>query len=706
MSKRASCNNIRRSLTTRALPMALVLLFAGLSTPALRAEAPSGSAVIFYVHPEGRNNWSGRLASPNAQKTDGPLASITAARNAVRKLRKKEGGLKRPVTVEIADGVYRISRTILFTSKDSGTSACPITYAAAPGAKPVISGGRIIENWKRSAGGTYWSATIPDVKDGKWSFNQLFVAGVPYTLARWPDAPKRQRFEKKGLSPKNATAVCAKDGIKNWRRADTPRAVLYRSWDLSRFRIRSYDKRSRVLRMKRLKGKHPITHWPGDRRYFLEDSLSFCNMPGEWFLDRKKGILYFYLLKQHKTDKPIIEAPRVDRLMRITGTEDNPVRHLTFKGLTFSNSACDIPEEGFDGHQAGVEVEGSIEADFLESSVFFHCKFTGLGRNALWLRKGCTDNIVTRCEFTDLAAGAVYVGEDRRHGVTFKPETTRNEISNNHVYKCGRIWLHCVGIWVGPASYTRIAHNHVHHLPYSGVSVGWCWNPKPSNAHHNIIEYNYIHHIMLEMADGGGIYTLGLQPGTILRNNIIHDSRGSAPAWHANGIYHDQGSSGMLDENNIVYRIAAFGFQLGKNANNIHRNNIVAFCKDGFYVMDGENLVSERNIVFHMRGILNLRTDTKKFRSDNNLYFNPKTALIKHFNPRAKPGKIVVGAKYTFEKWKAEGGDPNTIIADPLFVDPVNGDFSLKPNSPAFKIGFKPIDISKVGIQNARRSIR
>jgi len=101
------------------------------------------SAATFYVAPSGDDRWSGTLQKPNAEKTDGPLATLTAARDAIRRL-KARGGLREPVTVFLAAGTYPLAEPLVLESRDSGTAQCPITYVALPGAKPSISGGRAI----------------------------------------------------------------------------------------------------------------------------------------------------------------------------------------------------------------------------------------------------------------------------------------------------------------------------------------------------------------------------------------------------------------------------------------------------------------------------------------------------------------------------------------------------------------------------------
>ncbi len=132
-------------------------------------------AVTFHVATDGNDAWSGRQARPNAQKSDGPLATLAGARNAIRRL-KAQGPLAEPVQVLVAAGVYPLKETLVFEPQDSGTATTPIVYRAAEGARPVLSGGRAITGFKRGEG-SLWVAEIPDAVGGKWQFRQLFVNG-------------------------------------------------------------------------------------------------------------------------------------------------------------------------------------------------------------------------------------------------------------------------------------------------------------------------------------------------------------------------------------------------------------------------------------------------------------------------------------------------------------------------------------------------
>jgi len=129
-------------------------------------------------------------------------------------------------------------------------------------------------------------------------------------------------------------------------------------------------------------------------------------------------------------------------------------------------------------------------------------------------------------------------------------------VENNCVHACGVEFYGAVGIWVGFAQGTTVSHNLVHDLPYSGISVGWEWGPSPTSCKANLVEYNHVYDVMNLLRDGGAIYTLGFQPGTIIRGNHLHgvhcSSLAQIPAEN-NGIFSDEGSKGFLFERNVIY---------------------------------------------------------------------------------------------------------------------------------------------------------
>ena len=246
------------------------------------------------------------------------------------------------------------------------------------------------------------------------------------------------------------------------------------------------------------------------------------------------------------------------------------------------------------------------------------------------------------------------------------------------------MWLGSCGVWNGLASHTLIAHNHVHNLPYSGISVGWVWADDPSGAHDITVEFNHIHDVVQLMGDAGGIYTLGRQNGTVIRNNVIHDIW----AWHGDGvgIYTDEGSSGLLIENNLVARTIALGIQNGDN-DCVARNNIIAFTgRVALGTWEGNRRLWQNNIVYIDEGLLvGMELKGQQNRFERNLYWNKRD-----------PATPLPGG-YTFERWQKTGQDQGSLFADPLFVDPEGGDFRLKPQSPALKLGFKPFETPNIG---------
>jgi len=670
---------------TRLRGAPLAALATALALICARPAAASG-VLKLYVSPRGDDAWSGRLERPALDGTDGPLASLAGARDAIRRLRKKHGRLLQAVTVEFADGTYCVGATVVFKPEDSGTKNFPITYGAAPGAKPVISGARAITGWKKDASSGLWSARLPKVGSGRWYFRQLFVDGVRYARAREPNEKdfwfRAAAFVVEG----GPRAIMEWGDLRRWRAGDDVEAVLLRTWDMSRYRVTSVDWKNLVVRFEVPDLKHAFDWWKHDRRIYFENSLSFLDAPGEWFLDRAENVVYLKPLGKHDPARARVVAPVVDRLLRLVGTAKAHVRHLRFRGLTFSGSAWTLPEKGYRGRQAAEEVGAAVEGDFLESCSFEDSRFEHLGRYGLWLRRGCRDNRIARCEFVDLGAGAVKIGENVRQSVAIEHETTHNEVSDCHIYRCGRVWKGAVGIWVGPASYTRVARNHIHELPYSGVSVGWTWAAKPSGAHHNVIEYNHIHDVMQSMSDGAGIYTLGLQPGTVLRNNVIHDNPGWEPMRWANGIYHDAGSSEILDENNLVFRVGRWALCLGMNERNVVRNNIFAMPGGDLIILyKGRDNLLERNIFVGNNRMFHPVSLPEAVRARDNVYFRPSGGAF----------EFLKGV--TLEKWRAMTGDVRSVEADPRFADLKNGDFSLKKDSPALKLGFKPFKLPVIG---------
>ncbi|MBT6765554.1 MAG: right-handed parallel beta-helix repeat-containing protein, partial [Prolixibacteraceae bacterium] len=162
------------------------------------------------------------------------------------------------------------------------------------------------------------------------------------------------------------------------------------------------------------------------------------------------------------------------------------------------------------------------------------------------------------------------------------PEQTAlgNTIKNCLVSDCGKQFYGAVGIWCGLTAETTIQNNEITELPYTGISIGWMWSPEPTPCRDNIIDGNHIHHIMQKLSDGGGIYMLGLQPGSKLINNHIHDVEINAGRAESNGMFLDEGITNVIVENNLIYNIAKSPLRFHKATTNLVKDNYL-FCTDG-----------------------------------------------------------------------------------------------------------------------------
>jgi len=653
------------------------------------------AAADYFVAQNGNDSWSGRLAAPNAGKTDGPFATITAARDAVRRDGRK-APRRRPVTVLIRGGVYRLTEPIEFAPEDSGTKECPITYAAYPGERPVISGGREIKGWKKHSADV-WVADVPEAKDGKWVFRWLYVNGGRRTLARSPN--KGEYFRIKGKAPPLKDPMTGNEidsskisfrfkrgDIKDRPRLNEIDAVIFRNWETAMLPIASVDEECGVVVF-----TGPMK-WElrTNLRYYLENSFDFLDAPGEWYLDRQAGKLYYYPKPGEDMSKASVVAPVVTEFLVIKGApeEGRFVEYVKFKGLCFHHSNYILEPTGHSDWQAAVTVPAAVTADGARFCSIEGCEIAHVGNYAVWFARGCTDNGIARNEIYDLGAGGVRIGEpgirkDERE------RTARNVVFNNFIHDGGSVFYGAIPVWIGQSSDNVVSHNEICDFNYTGISVGWSWGYHPTACHRNIIEYNHLHHLGRGfLYDMGAIYTLGISTGTKIRFNHIHHIWDWPEGYGAGGIYPDEGSSGILIENNVVYCTTAGGLTVHYGRDLVVRNNIFAFGRDrqlGFGRKDKDSSVTfERNIVYYKQGVLVRPFGT--LAADYNVYWN------------AGGEPVIFLEGLDLKQWQEMGYDKHSVIADPKFVDAEGFDFRLKSDSPALKLGFKPIDISKAGL--------
>lgn len=690
----------------RSVSMLLMLIFSTCcvcSAPAHGAvpgPAPNrAEKLTLYVSTVGNDSWSGRLAEPNAGATDGPLATVQKAREILHKTKAATGGLTRPVAVVLRGGVYPQTEPIVFTAADSGTQECPITYQAYPGEKPVIRGGQVIRGWepddsaqsRTRCAGKLWRAAVPAAKTGgKWRFNQLFVNGGRRTRARVPNKGSFLRTD--GPASKGSTRefYFHEGDVKRWNDLREVIFVVYHSWETSIHHVRSVDTEARVVELHE-PAPWAMGAWERQQRYYVENVFEELDEPGEWYLNRVTGTLYYYPLPGETMADVEVVAPAVtSTLVRFEGdaSKGDAIEHLHFRGISFLHTNADLTRLRNPG-QGEIYQPGLIQATGLRGASFEGCTVAHTGAHGIWLAAGCEDVEVRRCHFHDLGGGGLYIGGG--WGLNEAAPTQRIVVDNNFIHDGSHLFHGAHGVWIGRSSYNTVTHNEISNFDYSGISCGWSWGFQPSSAHHNILDYNHIHHLGNGdgLSDMGGIYTLGISPGTTERYNHIHHVYNYAPVSHGSGVYPDEGSSEILIENNVVYRVRTCPLFQHYGKDNIVRNNIFALGGKGQLQRCREDkpchYVAEGNIVFgdipQMLGGVWKNGDWKVGR---NVYWST-----------AGPPKF---ADMDFQTWQRKGNDIGSIVADPRFVDAANDDFRLKPDSPALKLGFQPIDLSKTGL--------
>jgi hypothetical protein len=602
-----------------------------------------------------------------------PGMTLAEARNAAREAHRSNPAAT--VTVQLAAGTYLLQQTLLLQPEDSNT-----VWEAVPGARPIISGGRRIVAWKHGKGAVW----IADASGGP-DFRQLFISGRRAQRSRTPnfgyfradgpssqDKPYRLHFRGNDVKPEWAGMGAE--------------VVGFLAWADFRMHITSVDAASHnaVLTF----DPRP-SNKEADARYFIENTPEGLDSAGEWYLDTATHTVSYWPLPGEDMNSEEVVAPAVVTLVRVEGKPEAGqfVRNVVFRGLQFAHADWSMDPKGFADAQAASFAPASIEAVGATNVRFEHDTIAHSGGYGIWFGRGSKNNQVSACELFDLGAGGVKIGEPQQ----FAPDALQNSdnvVADNHIHDLGLVYPPAVGIWVLQSGRNRIVHNHVHDLFYTAISVGWTWGYGPNQSKGNVIEFNHLHDIGKGvLSDMGGIYTLGVQPGTTIRNNLIHDIESfTYGGW---GIYPDEGTSETLIENNIVYHCKSAGFHQHYGRENAVRNNIWAFNRENELMRTrAEEHVSfrfEGNIVYFDQGrLLGSNWSGDGFAMKGNLYYDTRGAEIRF-------------AGKSFGEWQAAGHDAGSQIADPLFVNASNFDFRLRAESPALKMGFRQIDMSTVG---------
>ncbi len=669
--------------------LALSLLLCTLAAP---------EPLTLYISPSGDVKNSG-------SDVNHALPSLAAARDAIRTIRAAKTTVG-PITVEVAPGTYFLPETLAFTSDDSGTADSPITYRASKPNTVIISGGTLLSDWKLVDfdDKVVFSADIPPSVPLPvstdfhtiWAQRKSDTFARRLPIARTPAEGKFLSIESIPAAEQSASwmqgqrAFCYRESdAAAWAKI-TPGAevVTFARWIDSHLTVKSIDHKTRTVTFT-LPSTTQIS--AGDL-YYIENDRSLITTAPEFWCDPAARRIYVYSAYIDAPGEPAAHImPRLTTLLEIRGTASAPISNLHFQNLTFAHAKWWFPAD-FQTDFGGTKSRGFIQAangcpgavicNYMTNSSFQNCTIAHVEQYGLELRRGCRENVIDSCTITDLGAGALKFGE------TSIATEAADKTANNTIEACiltdgGQIHHQAVGVWIGQSPGNKLRYNRISDFDYSGISIGWTWGYGPADAGANIVEFNEVCNLgsrsgnsQPPLGDMAGIYTLGNQAGTVIRQNFFHDIFGRSIAW---GIYFDEGTTDIVATHNIVTRTSHGGFHQHYGKNNTVQGNIFAFGRDAQLWRsrkeDHLSFTFTDNIILAAPGANVLSGD-----------WSGNISLARNVFWRTDGTPFSLPNNLTFEQWQASINDSTSRVIDPGFVDPIHDGFTLTAASAAGEI--------------------
>ncbi len=642
----------------------------------------------------------------NPGTVDAPLKTFERA----KEILKAEKANNNAVTVWFREGTYAIKDTVNFTSTDRSN----VIYRSYPDEKVVFSGAKEISgNWRETTinGVSAFVTDMPVESDDDY-FRSLFKDGKRLSRSNYPKEdvfkvkdPKLDEAVVPEIDPSffthSAVFYAYTENVIDFANPGDIDVKIMHFWcdeilpvhlvDASTGRIETQKPTSMTIRV--------------DDNYIFENVREALSLPGEWYLDRSEGKLYYIPEEGDTLENTVLWAGMTEQLMVFKGSEN-----ISFRGINFENTDWDhvgrngafynnIFDESHPLHknikysavhpQAAFETPAAIYVSGSSGIDFTDCRFENISYTAIKFESASKNCNITSCLFNEIGANAVFI-----HGDFVVPATTQNiNVRDCHISRYGRIFNNAIGILLTHAVDCDLTHNEIHDGWYTGISVGWNWGYTDNSTNNINISNNLIYNIGNGwLSDMGGIYTLGIQPDTVISGNVIYnvgcdEGQYGYGGW---GVYLDEGSSGILVEKNLVYDCSSETFHQHYGRDNIVRNNIFAFGGEGAFLItrheEHNSLTLSNNIlVADNAAMYAFKTERDWFVDDSNLYWD-----------YASGGNVHSGYSMSFFDRStlvievARGYYNNGVFADPLFKDAANRDFTLAENSPAIEAGFEP----------------
>jgi hypothetical protein len=583
-------------------------------------------------------------------------------------------GGPRPLVVELAAGRHVLRRPLVLTAADSG-----LTLQGPGSGDAIVVGAVSLDVWKPVAGQDgLFEAPLPEALRTRPP-RHLFRDGRMLPRARTPNAGWLESPGVLATQPPFTLAIPSRHPVAGWELDDGIWIVGLQKWSGFRLPVHGIDAAANAIR---LDGTLPKDRQEKLNRFWIENDPAAVDVAGEWRVDPVRGMVQLLCAAGQPPPAGSVTAPMMSELVRLEGCRDVTVRKIRFR-----EADDDLPAVGEVDVQAAIARRGAVRLVAARNVTIDACEFTAVGGYAIDLGRGSQECRVTRCELSHLGAGGVRIGET---SVEREPaaEVGRHVVEGCRIHDYGRSHRAAVGLIVLQAAHNRLTDNEIHHGGYTAVSVGWTWGYEDSPCHHNLVEGNHLHHVGDDhLSDMGGVYLLGPQPGTVVRRNRIHDI--ACHDYGGWGLYTDEGSSGILLEENVVWNCQSAGFHQHYGRDNTVRSNLIVDCGEGGVRRSRDephrSFTFERNVVV---------CRTPRFVSGNwkhgdtvlrdNLYFSP-----------AKEAASWNGI--SFADWQAAGHDAGSRFADPMLVDAARPDLGLRADSPAFAMGIRIPAVASAG---------
>ena len=667
--------------TKKLISLFLILI---LAVSMMRISAAAATEKVLYVSPAGSDTAAG---TKNA-----PLATLVGAK-------EKAKSLSGAVTVYFREGSYTFDSTVAFTAADKAD----VTYKAYPGEVVTFTAGTPYTGFTES--------TVNGVRAfkknvGGADFNVLFSAERALTWPRYPedgyllvksvdDADILNPEVTENFHHAFAAMTVEPKEVPAFKNSGDVLIRILHYWKDEMVTIRSYDAATGRMTFSRPTSMEVRK----DDRYFFENVFEALNEPGEWYLDRSAGTLWYIPFEGESAADLTLWGSDVETMITVDG-----VNGIVFENIVFRGNGFRIPRNNTErdlSSQAAYDATPCLSFEHANNCRVTNCEFRDIAACAVYCGKAVTDARVANCRFENIGAQAVFI---RGENVPVDdPNVTKNiVVTNNLVNGYGREFFNAVGVLVIHANAVEVSHNEIHDGYYTAVSCGWRWGYDYNVTYDCRITDNLIYNIGQGwLSDMGGIYMLGVQPGTVLSGNVIHNvaadpGQGGYGGW---GVYLDEGSSQITVEKNLVYACGSDSYHLHYGADNVIRNNIFALSAESQIRVvsryEEHKTADFTNNIILTDGktpVFSHMTDATAFTAEGNVLWDV-----------SKGDKIYVTKDSDYQKAMSlataqrKGLIGENLVADPQFADPLAFDFTLAETSPAIKNGFEAWDYSAAG---------